>query len=131
MTTEFTALLHTIFNDMATSCIDLRIDTMPDGDATNSDSDETVVFVFLPGGESIGLIVPPLISDAVALQAGDAIHEAVIEARWAAGLSTAWPPCPFHPNSHPLFLQAVASGVSWACPDTSALLHELGRLNVV
>lgn len=58
----------------------------------------------------------------------DAVHEAVVEGLWSAGRSTAWPPCPAHPDTHPLEVGVQAGRIVWACPTSGERVAEVGGL---
>lgn len=57
----------------------------------------------------------------------DQVQEWAIEELWGRA-STNWPPCPRHPNGHPM--KATTRGVSavWVCPADEALVSEIGML---
>jgi hypothetical protein len=64
-------------------------------------------------------------AQAVAEAAGQ-VQEAAVEALWGEGKSTAWPPCPLHPDRHPLtpgFRQNIAF---WCCPTTGEVSTPIG-----
>lgn len=58
----------------------------------------------------------------------DALQEAVIEGLWGTGARTNWPPCPEHPNRHPLAPDSRDDHAVWVCPATRALVAQIGRL---
>ena len=58
----------------------------------------------------------------------DAVHEWILEALPAHHRSTAWPPCPAHPGTHPLEVHRLGEAVTWACPVTGDPHTALGAL---
>ena len=58
----------------------------------------------------------------------DQVHELVVEGRWNAGLSTSWPPCPAHPDRHPLGVELRGTQIFWACPIDGQALCPVGQL---
>ncbi|GAA2757223.1 hypothetical protein [Actinopolymorpha rutila] len=55
----------------------------------------------------------------------DQIQEIAIEGRWAP---TNWPPCPHHPDRHPLVVSTRDRQAVWVCPADEALIAPIGRL---
>lgn len=91
-----------------------------------------MVMVWTPDGAGTGILVgePGAPVDVEALYlASDAVHDAVIEARWAMGLSVAWPPCPWHPGGHLLVLRVRDGEVVWACSTQGTVARRLGELS--
>jgi hypothetical protein len=60
-------------------------------------------------------------------QVADQVQEFVIEARSAAGLPSNWPPCPVHPDRHPL-APTASEPPSWSCPTTMTTVAPIGEL---
>ena len=59
-------------------------------------------------------------------QVADQVQEFVIEARSAAGLPSNWPPCPVHPDRHPL-APTASEPPSWTCPTTKTTVAPIGE----
>ena len=55
----------------------------------------------------------------------DQIQEIAIEGRWAP---TNWPPCPHHPDRHPLIVSTRDQQAVWLCPVGEVLVAPIGRL---
>jgi hypothetical protein len=92
--------------------------------------DDEMVMVWTPDGSGTGILVDEALPDhqQQALVA-DEVHEAVVEGRWSAGLSTSWPPCPWHPDSHPLEVRLRDTDVVWACPRGGRAVCPVGQLD--
>lgn len=58
----------------------------------------------------------------------ETVHDEIVEWLWSAGRSTAWPPCPWHPDTHPLQVEEQAGKIVWACPRTSEQVAQVGEL---
>lgn len=46
----------------------------------------------------------------------DRLQDYVVDALWTAGFPTSWPPCPDHPDSHPLRAVVLDEVAVWSCP---------------
>ncbi|GAA2760576.1 hypothetical protein [Actinopolymorpha rutila] len=55
----------------------------------------------------------------------DQIQEIAIEGRWAP---TNWPPCPHHPDRHPLIVSIRDRQAVWVCPADGVLIAPIGGL---
>jgi hypothetical protein len=81
-------------------------------------------------GSAMGLSVrraDPLV-DRVA-HAADQVQEWAIEDQlWEAG-RTNWPPCPHHPDRHPLQAVITGSDAVWRCPVDDAVMARVGALH--
>ncbi|WP_146197026.1 hypothetical protein [Serinibacter arcticus] len=60
----------------------------------------------------------------------DVVQEWWIEELWATS-PTNWPPCPEHPDSHPLQAVVAVERAVWACPTGGRVHHEIGALPAV
>lgn len=86
--------------------------------------------VWTPDGAGTGLWTDPALSDSQQFaEVADRVHEAVVEGRWHAGLSTAWPPCPRHPDTHPLGVELRGEEVLWTCPSDRQGVCRVGQLS--
>ena len=61
--------------------------------------------------------------------AADAVQVWVIEQLWGQGRAAAWPPCPEHPDTHPLAPQEREGLSVWACPRDGSVAFEIGALS--
>ncbi len=57
----------------------------------------------------------------------DQVQEWAIEELWVQA-STNWPPCPQHPNRHPMKATTRVGAAVWECPADEALMSEIGML---
>lgn len=58
--------------------------------------------------------------------AADQVQEWAIEGElWGRG-STNWPPCPQHPDNHPLRPTVVGSDAVWVCPADDSVVATIG-----
>jgi hypothetical protein len=55
----------------------------------------------------------------------DQVQEIAIEGRWAP---TNWPPCPHHPDRHPLVVSTRDRQAVWVCPANEVLIAPIGGL---
>ena len=53
------------------------------------------------------------------------VQEWVFEELWSAGAPTNWPPCPRHPNNHPMTVSIRDSVAVWTCPADDAVVGGL------
>jgi len=61
-------------------------------------------------------------------QAADQVQEWAIEDQlWGSGRSTNWPPCPNHPETHPLQANVVGSKPMWVCPADLSVVAPIGE----
>ncbi|RYB90951.1 hypothetical protein EUA93_18610 [Nocardioides oleivorans] len=59
--------------------------------------------------------------------AADQVQEWVIEDQlWGSG-RTNWPPCPSHPDNHPLQAAVVGAGAVWTCPADRSVVRPVGE----
>lgn len=91
--------------------------------------DEDMLMVWMPNGSGTGVRINDAGSELEQLaDLSDQVHEAVVEGRWSEGLSTSWPPCPSHPDRHPLNITIAGTAVVWACPSSGQVLCPVGQL---
>lgn len=131
MRPETVAVLGPILRDLASSGVDVRVDEDWQPSARHDPDPSTTVMVWTPDGSGTGVLVgePGAPVDVEALYlASDAVHDAVVEARWAMGLSTAWPPCAWHPGGHPMILRVHDGKVVWTCSTVGTVACCLGDL---
>ena len=66
-------------------------------------------------------------------QLADQVQEWAVEVLWSTGRSAAWPPCPEHPDSHPLQPQVAdeftdEAAAVWRCPKSGHVIAAIGGL---
>ena len=91
------------------------------------DGDLAAAMTWWPDGSGAGIHVvraDPLPERVEQLSDQFAVHE--MEALWAAGRSPVWPPCPLHPDSHPLQAALVDGAAVWQCGNQ--VIAEIGSL---
>ncbi|RBY87171.1 hypothetical protein DQ244_17760 [Blastococcus sp. TBT05-19] len=57
----------------------------------------------------------------------DVVHDWVVEELWGTA-PTNWPPCPGHPESHPLEVRRSGDAVEWVCPADGTAVRRVGDL---
>ncbi|MFD4180202.1 hypothetical protein [Rhodococcus sp. NPDC058514] len=81
------------------------------------------------GGGGAGVYVvladPPI--DRI-VKATDDAQDIAIEEAWSKGAPTNWPPCPYHPNGHPLRARAIEGVPTWVCPTAATPVCAVGSL---
>jgi hypothetical protein len=91
------------------------------------DPRQTSAMLFGPDGTGMGIRVrlgdPPA---AQVAEVADQVQEWAVEALWSLGRSTSWPPCPEHPDRHPLAAVARAGRAVWTCPVSGAEAGPVG-----
>ena len=64
-------------------------------------------------------------------EAADRVQGWAIDELWGTG-PAAWPPCPLHPNTHPLWVRVEGAGDAaravWQCPADSVAVAAVGAL---
>ena len=129
-------LLALVLRDVATCAeIELRVqhDYRPPA-ALGLPSDEDMphgdmLMVWTPDGSGTGIWIDGALADhELLVEICDKVQEAVTDWRWHAGLSTAWPPCPWHPSSHPLGVGLRGTQVVWSCPSDQQVACQIGQL---
>ncbi len=58
----------------------------------------------------------------------DQVQDWVVEELCSLGRPTNWPPCPAHPQSHPLSAVVRDGRAVWACPRTDQVISGIGQL---
>ena len=97
-------------------------------DDWTGDPDLPSVMLRSPDGSATGVSVARF--DAVferIASAADQVQEWAIEELWGHA-STNWPPCPQHPNSHPMKATTRDGAAVWVCPADDALVSKIGEL---
>lgn len=61
------------------------------------------------------------------VSAADQLQEWMIEELWGSS-PTNWPPCPWHPDSHPLRATVRADDAWWSCPRDGTPVARIGTL---
>jgi hypothetical protein len=80
------------------------------------------------GGARTGITVMISADEAYRIyRVADQVQEWAIEELWPAS-STNWPPCPTHPDSHPLVAEVVGDVAVWMCPADSMPVASIGAL---
>ena len=59
-------------------------------------------------------------------QAADQVQEWAIEGQLWGSAPTNWPPCPHHPETHPLAPSAAGSVAVWVCPADQVVVTPIG-----
>ncbi|MGC4745065.1 hypothetical protein ACLQ28_05305 [Micromonospora sp. DT201] len=86
-------------------------------------------FLYASDGSGQGISIDlglPAVTQVVAL--ADQVQDWAVEALWSLGRATNWPPCPHHPESHPLAAVVRADRAVWACPTLGTEIGEIGTL---
>ncbi|HWU23969.1 MAG TPA: hypothetical protein VN088_20700 [Nocardioides sp.] len=81
-----------------------------------------------PDGSGVGVYVrrDSAESERIAMVAAQ-VQEWAIEELWAAG-ATNWPPCPRHPNTHPMAASTRDAAAVWMCPADAVVIVPVGEL---
>ncbi|GAA3935828.1 hypothetical protein [Actinoplanes auranticolor] len=58
----------------------------------------------------------------------DRVQDWAVEALWSLGRPTNWPPCPRHPQSHPLAAVESQERAVWRCPADNVEIAAIGGL---
>jgi hypothetical protein len=125
---ELVEALDAVLADLATGGV--HLDARDSDDPNWENFGELRAMVWAPDGSGVGISVGegwPLPERTAAV--ADQIQEIAIEARWASQMSATWPECPAHPNSHPLQARVVDGRAVWCCPETGAVIAEVGTLS--
>ncbi|OPF78132.1 hypothetical protein VT50_0220060 [Streptomyces antioxidans] len=117
---EFADALETVLRDLQARCAvrpEVRTD---DGYGT---------MLWAPDGSAQGL-TSPVGGTAAELLAhlADQVQGWAVEALWSEGASAVWPPCPTHPDTHPLTATVSTDTAVWVCPKTGATVARIGEL---
>jgi len=60
-------------------------------------------------------------------QAADQVQEWAIEGQLWGSARTNWPPCPNHPESHPLQASVAETNAVWVCPGDHSAVSPIGE----
>lgn len=99
-----------------------------DGRDWMGDPDYAAVMMWSADGSGTGLSVRRTASlvDRV-VSAADQVQEWAIEGQLWGWSSTNWPPCPQHPDNHPLQPAVVGPDALWICPVSRAVVAPIGE----
>ncbi len=79
-----------------------------------------------PGGTGVSVVLGAPFPEQLA-HVADQVHDWAVEELWGTA-STSWPPCPEHPDRHPLVVRRAGDGVTWACPTSGTAVCRVGEL---
>ncbi len=98
-----------------------------DDDDWVGDRDYVSCMMWSADGSGSGLSVRRAVEPAERVaNAADQVQEWVIEDQlWNSG-RTNWPPCPNHPDNHPLQATVVESHAMWTCPTDRSVARPIG-----
>ncbi|WP_327033356.1 hypothetical protein [Micromonospora ureilytica] len=126
MERELAAALEPIFSDLGKPGgvqPDLRDEPWRDDPQTAS------AFLYASDGSGHGISIYLGLSAVTQIVTlADQVQDWAVEALWSLGRATNWPPCPQHPNSHPLAAVVHADRAVWACPTAGTDISEIGTL---
>ncbi|MGC4865748.1 hypothetical protein ACLQ3B_09980 [Micromonospora sp. DT53] len=126
MERELAAALEPILSDLGKPGgvqPDLRDEPWRDDPQTAS------AFLYASDGSGHGIAIDlglPAVTQIVTL--ADQVQDWAVEALWSLGRATNWPPCPQHPESHPLTAVVRADRAVWACPTVGTEISAIGTL---
>jgi hypothetical protein len=116
--------MEPVLRDLAGTGVAPRIE---DDDWTG-DPNHPSVMLWSPDGSGTGVSVArfdPLVERVASVT--DQVQEWAIEELWGKA-STNWPPCPQHPNGHPMKATTRDGAAVWVCPADEALMARIGQL---
>ena len=132
------AALDAVMRDLAAHRIGLRLQVPerrgegvpgPSSATAEADDQPADLWVWQDDGSGTGVFVDPEAPDAEsAAHVADVVHGAAVEALWGQGRDTAWPPCPEHPEAHPLVVAEGDPEPCWTCPRSGAVHAPVGSL---
>lgn len=126
MNRELARALHPILHDLAgPNGVQPDVRDQPWQDYPRTAS----AFLYAADGSGMGIWIhlgQPASTQVAAL--AEQVQEWAVEALWLLGRSTSWPPCPQHPDSHPLAAVERAGRAVWVCPATATEAGEIGTL---
>jgi hypothetical protein len=98
-----------------------------DGDWTDGPESATAM-LWSPDGSGRGMYVLRAAPEfeRVAMVA-DQVQEWAIEELWGEA-PTNWPPCPYHPDNHPLKVSTHEAAAVWTCPADKTPIAPVGAL---
>ena len=80
------------------------------------------------GGGRTGVTVMTSSDEAYRIyRVADQVQDWAIEELWP-GSPTNWPPCPTHPDSHPLVAEMLGEAAVWMCPRDATAIAPIGQL---
>lgn len=59
-------------------------------------------------------------------EAADQVQEWAIEGQLWGSAPTNWPPCPHHPDNHPLRARVLRASAVWVCPADESVVAPIG-----
>ena len=93
-----------------------------------SDPEVWAVSLTSPSGRVEGVRVEKALSEPEMVAAlADVVQEWVIGEIWRTA-PTNWPPCPYHPHTHPLLAVTAGDTAYWQCPVNQTLVALIGSL---
>mgnify|MGYP000038178270 CR=1 FL=1 len=122
---QFPPAVRLLLADLARTVPALSVTVDPNGTGR-----EVTAWVWGPSGGGIGVLVPweGFTATEALAHLVDQLHDFVLEELAGQGLSTSWPPCPEHPDRHPLVAAAVSDRVMWTCPVARRPVTPVGSL---
>jgi hypothetical protein len=107
-----------------------KLSDSPPFDEVDDNGDVQIAGVWLRGQGGAGQGVSLMVSAGEAYRiycVADQVQQWAIDELWP-GSPTNWPPCPTHPNSHPLVAEIVGEVAVWMCPADSMPVAPIGAL---
>lgn len=96
-------------------------------DDWTGDPDFPSVMLWSPDGYGFGVSVSrSALASARVAAVADQVQEWAIEELWGHGSN--WPPCPQHPNSHPMQATTRDDAAVWVCPTDQTIVSPIGAL---
>jgi hypothetical protein len=97
-------------------------------DEWTDDPDSASAMMWSPDGSGTGVYVSRLAPEFERVAAvADQIQEWAIEELWGQG-PTNWPPCPQHPDRHPMKAATRDGAAVWECPVDETFISPIGSL---
>lgn len=97
-------------------------------DDWTDDADCASAMLWSPDGSGRGVYVSRLVPECERVAAvADQVQEWVIEELWGQA-PTNWPPCPRHPDHHPMRAVPREGAAVWECPADETLVSPVGAL---
>lgn len=97
------------------------------GGVTPAAITQTPEFIYLYGVDGTRVGIDPALPLA---ELTSQVQDWAVEDLWARRLPTNWPPCPLHPDTHPLTVAAHGERVVWECPSGAEEIAEVGSLPI-
>lgn len=92
------------------------------------DPDSPSLMMWSPDGSGMGLSVSRAAPEFERIATvTDQIQEWAIEELWGGG-PTNWPPCPRHPDNHPMTVSTSGAAALWTCPADEVAIVPVGEL---